>query len=65
MKLTVGLILTITQFFHGLGVVMIKKLKECNAVHVTYFVGLVILLTNSVLAPLTLTYDQYHTPSLF
>lgn len=64
MKLTAGIILAITQFFHGLGVVVTKKLIGSNAVHITYFVGLILLLTNSVLAPLTLTYQQYDFPNM-
>lgn len=64
MKLAAGIILAITQFFHGLGVVVTKKLIGSNAVHITYFVGLILLLTNSVLAPLTLTYQQYHFPNM-
>lgn len=66
MVLLAGLILVITQIIHGLGVVTTKKMKNTCTLHVTYFVGLMLLLINAVMVPSGLAGNegQYHNPSI-
>lgn len=51
MVLIAGGVLALTQCLHGLGVVTTKKIKDSSTIHVTYFVGLIMLIGNAVLMP--------------
>ena len=51
MVLAVSIILMVSQFIHGLGLVFTKKLIQTNTIHINYFVGLMLLFTNAVLVP--------------
>jgi drug/metabolite transporter (DMT)-like permease len=65
MELTAGLTLAVVQFIHGFAVVSTKKAINTNTLHVTYFVGVELLLVNAVLVP-TIGYDiNYHWPTFW
>lgn len=51
MVLVAGIILAITQAIQGLGIVLTKKLKDTTAIHITYFVGIILLLGNGLIIP--------------
>ena len=42
MVLVAGIILAVTQAIQGLGIVLTKKLKNTTAIHITYFVGIIL-----------------------
>ena len=66
MILLAGVILSLTQILHGVGVVTTKKMKDTSGIHITYFVGLLLLFINGVMMPAALVDNQgkYHNPDL-
>jgi len=51
MVLVAGIILAVTQAIQGLGIVLTKKLKNTTTIHITYFVGIILLLGNGLMIP--------------
>ena len=64
MVLIVSLILAVSQFIHGLGLVFTKKLIQTNTIHINYFVGLMLLFTNAVLVPVAGRNENYNWPTM-
>lgn len=64
MELVAGLSLAITQFIHGLGVVTTKKMKNTSTLHVTYFVGIMLLLVNALMMSMVSKGAAYHWPTI-
>lgn len=64
MELTAGLCLAITQFIHGLGVVTTKMMIDTTTIHVTYFVGIMLLFINALLMPTVGKGIHYHWPTI-
>lgn len=73
MVFVAGIILALTQAIQGLGIVLTKKLKDTTAIHITYFVGVILLLGNGLMIPSALAGNElsssnevshYHNPSL-
>jgi uncharacterized membrane protein YecN with MAPEG domain len=63
MVLFAGVMLALTQCLHGLGVVTTKKINDSSTIHVTYFVGLLMLIGNAVLLPSALAHGDTYTDS--
>jgi drug/metabolite transporter (DMT)-like permease len=59
-----GISLAVTQFIHGLGVVTTKKMKNTTTLHVTYFVGVMLLVGNALLMPTFEKSSDYHWPNI-
>jgi hypothetical protein len=51
MALVAAVVLAATQAIQGLGIVLTKKLKDTTAIHITYFVGIILLLGNGLMMP--------------
>jgi drug/metabolite transporter (DMT)-like permease len=60
MLVLAALILVVTQFVHGYGTTVTKKLKDSNSIQVNFFQGLLITFTGSVLVPLAFAEADYH-----
>ena len=64
MVLAASIILTVSQFIHGLGLVFTKKLINTNTIHINYFVGLMLLFTNAFLVPAAGRNENYNWPTI-
>ena len=64
MILLAAIALVLSMCAHGFGVVITKRMKETNSIHVNYIQGLLIFFTAAVLLPYGLNDLQYHNPSL-
>ena len=64
MMLFAAVILVLSMFAHGFGVVITKRMKETNSIHVNYFQGLLIFFAAAFLLPYSFNDFQYHSPTL-
>lgn len=64
MQLLVALIFAVVQFANGMGMVVTKKLVETNAVHITYYLAVLLLLINATIVPISKDNPDYIWPSV-
>ena len=65
MQLWAALILVTIHFIHGYGVVITKKLKQTNSIHVNYVQGLLIAFSSAILIPFAYNDQSYHRPTMW
>ncbi len=64
MIITVAVILILTTFLLGLGIVVTKKLHRTNAFQTNYYQGVLILFISGLIAPYGFKDENYHKPSM-
>ena len=62
--LLAGLVQIFSMFMHGFGVVITKRMKETNSIHVNYFQGLLIFFVAVLFLPYGYSNLEYHKPTL-
>lgn len=64
MIITVAVILILTTFLLGFGIVVTKRLHNTNAFQTNYYQGVLILFISALIIPYGFDDENYHKPNM-